>query len=86
MLFFFPLGVLDEIVNLIESVSEGFPSYFINEVLLHLNIKLSDWKNVFYLRKKTEVSVEGTSVCNGIEILAEHGRYCLPCSYTDGMD
>ena len=28
MLFFFPRYVLDEILNLIESVSEGFPSYF----------------------------------------------------------
>ena len=28
MLFFFPRDVLDEIWNLIESVSEGFPSYF----------------------------------------------------------
>ena len=28
MLFFFPRGVLDEILNLIESVSEGFPSNF----------------------------------------------------------
>ena len=28
MLSFFPRGVLDEIVNLIESVSEGFPSYY----------------------------------------------------------
>ena len=27
MLFFFPRGVLDEILNLIESVSEDFPSY-----------------------------------------------------------
>ena len=27
MLSFFPRGVLDEIMNLIESVSEGFPSY-----------------------------------------------------------
>ena len=27
MLSYFPLGVLDEILNLIESVSEGFPSY-----------------------------------------------------------
>ena len=27
MLSFFPRGVLDEIFNLIESVSEGFPSY-----------------------------------------------------------
>ena len=28
MLFFFPRGVLDEILNLIESVYEGFPSFF----------------------------------------------------------
>ena len=28
MLFFFPRGVLDEILNLTESVSEGFPTYF----------------------------------------------------------
>ena len=27
MLSFFPRGVLDEILNLIESFSEGFPSY-----------------------------------------------------------
>ena len=27
MLSFFPRGVLDEILNLFESVSEGFPSY-----------------------------------------------------------
>ena len=30
MLSFFPRDVLDEILNLIESVSEGFPSYFSN--------------------------------------------------------
>ena len=34
MLFFFPRGVLDEILNLIESVSEGFPSYFFIETNL----------------------------------------------------
>ena len=28
VLFYFPRGVLDEILNLIESVSGGFPSYF----------------------------------------------------------
>ena len=28
MLSFFPRGVLDKILNLIESVSEGFLSYF----------------------------------------------------------
>ena len=39
MLSFFPRGVLDEILNLIESVSEDFPSFscsysvFINDLL-----------------------------------------------------
>ena len=32
MLSFFPRGVLDEILNLIESVSEDFPSYSYNRV------------------------------------------------------
>ena len=34
MLSFFPRGVLDEILNLIESVSEDFPSYSFKAVLL----------------------------------------------------
>ena len=38
MLSFFPRDVLDEILNLIESVSEGFPTYsFSNESLRLLN-------------------------------------------------
>ena len=32
MLSFFPRGVLDEILNLIESVSEGFSSYSHSDV------------------------------------------------------
>ena len=36
MLSFFPRGVLDEILNLIESVSEDFPSYsFIFGIQVH---------------------------------------------------
>ena len=34
MLSFFPRGVLDEILNLIESVSEDFPSY---SFMFHVN-------------------------------------------------
>ena len=34
MLSFFPRGVLDEILNLIELVSEGFPSYFCKRPLV----------------------------------------------------
>ena len=37
MLSFFPRGVLDEILNLIESVSEGFPSYSLNWVAVNNN-------------------------------------------------
>ena len=32
MLSFFPRGVLDEILNLIELVSEDFPSYFYPDI------------------------------------------------------
>ena len=41
MLSFFPRGVLDEILNLIESVSEGFPSYSCTEtyILTAIDIK-----------------------------------------------
>ena len=35
MLSFFPRDVLDEILNLIESVSEGFPSYSCSKELKH---------------------------------------------------
>ena len=39
VLSFFPRGVLDEILNLIESVSEDFPSYsLIAEGVLLLNL------------------------------------------------
>ena len=34
MLSFFPRGVLDEILNLIESVSEDFPSYSYLSILI----------------------------------------------------
>ena len=37
MLSFFPRGVLDEILNLIESVSEDFPSYsYISSILVRV--------------------------------------------------
>ena len=36
MLSFFPRDVLDEIVNLVESVSEGFPSYSVLPILILL--------------------------------------------------
>ena len=35
VLSFFPRGVLDEILNLIESISEGFPSYSKQRRSLH---------------------------------------------------
>ena len=37
MLSFFPRGVLDEILNLIESVSEGFPSYSSTGLVIQTN-------------------------------------------------
>ena len=46
MLSFFPRGVLDEILNLIESVSESFPSYSFNSG--------SVWNNIMILGRIIE--------------------------------
>ena len=35
--------------------------------------------------RKSEVSIERTSICNVIENLAEKGKHCLPCSYTNDV-
>ena len=40
VLFFFPRDVLDEILNLIESVSEDFPSYFYYQAYADVLTKL----------------------------------------------
>ena len=45
MLSFFPRGVLDEILNLIESVSEDFPSY---SFLFWFFGDLKMWRVVIY--------------------------------------
>ena len=47
VLSFFPRDVLDEILNLIGSVSEGFPSYsllYLGSVFLRLGPFLSNYK------------------------------------------
>ena len=45
VLSFFPRGVLDDILNLIESVSEGFPSYY-----SHFKGKKSYSRNLVFSR------------------------------------
>ena len=54
MLSFFPRGVLDEILNLIESVFEGFPSYFCSAkaslISSTKNISVFGYKVVEHLR------------------------------------
>ena len=51
VLSFFPRDVLDEILNLIESVSEDFPSYSYNlslcTVLMHLSFLVEQWIEQF---------------------------------------
>ena len=43
VLSFFPRDVLDEILNLIESVSEDFPSYsYFNILLIHMSYMYGD--------------------------------------------
>ena len=46
VLSFFPRGVLDEILNLIESVSEGFPSYsfrFVSKMDRNILFSVQSW-------------------------------------------
>ena len=45
VLSFFPRDVLDEILNLIESVSEDFPSYSFKNIVTHLC--LVEWTQCF---------------------------------------
>ena len=44
MLSFFPRGVLDEILNLIESVSEEFPSYSCQKQKTSSDLSISEKK------------------------------------------
>ena len=54
MLSFFPRGVLDEILNLIESVSEGFPSY--SSIYLYVLTKIDTAVGSIFRRgNRTEV-------------------------------
>ena len=48
MLSFFLRGVLDEILNLNESVSEDFPSYSCTITLLHMN-RLNKTESVIFV-------------------------------------
>ena len=52
VLSFFPRGVLDEILNLIESVSEGFPSYFYFLKMKHLSRHRAHdiWMTLYWYR------------------------------------
>ena len=52
MLSFFPRGVLDEILNLIESVSEEFPSYSCNIIQCAENLNMSQSYKQLLLNQK----------------------------------
>ena len=47
MLSFFPRGVLDEILNLINSVSEGFPSFSFAIIINHVIVREMNHKKAF---------------------------------------
>ena len=52
VLSFFPRDVLDEILNLIGSVSEGFPSYFSKQHALKNKVRLVRYKKIGYNIKR----------------------------------
>ena len=47
------------------------------------NTELNYLRKIIHLIKS--VSVKRISVCNAMEILAEHGIHCLTCSYTNDV-
>ena len=57
MLSFFPRDVLDEILDLIESISEGFSTYPCTIVVLHIN-RLSRTESAIFVsgRSGTELN------------------------------
>ena len=58
VLSFFPRDVLDEILNLIESVSEDFPSYS--------SIAHSLWSSPFLHPDMTEILLKGHKIASSI--------------------
>ena len=59
MLSFFPLGVLDEILNLIESVSEEFPSYSYTSNIIRIPKICFQGEAVKNMKKKMPQKTKG---------------------------
>ena len=77
VLFFFTRGVLDVILNLIESVSEGFPSYFWIEIYSRIRfyIRVNLISNTYPRKKIRKIEVwkkqdETGHFSNGIQCAA----------------
>ena len=73
MLSYFPRGVLDEILNLIESVSDGFPSYSCNYpsslgILYHIGIELYVMYKSQKLRSVSASTQANTNFCFSQEL------------------
>ena len=75
MLSFFPRGALDEILNLIESVSEDFPSYSnLKERNLLLRKQLLSCRNGPLFRRKSKCRITSLS----ITLSSTHRRMLKP--------
>ena len=68
VLSFFPRDVLDEILNLIESVSEDFPSYFF---IVSANCKLCIMKIASAMQSEWQISL--FQLCS--TLFASHSTY-----------
>ena len=67
VLSFFPRDVLDEILNLIGSVSEGFPSYFYNNFRkAELNLKIS---GLPFLSQKSAFKIDSNIILKAVDFL-----------------
>ena len=66
MVFFFPRGVLDEILNLIESVSEGFSSYSSPLSVMVLQSQLPNERLVVVLLLRVGEMEEGVTTSTAL--------------------
>ena len=67
VLSFFPRDVLDEILNLIESVSEDFPSYFYNKDYL-MDLTHSPMFSYIPIHGTVHVSLRGYSTGHILQV------------------
>ena len=78
MLSFFPRGVLDEILNLIESVSKDFPSYSASNSVVYTSINFRKNKLIAYIYIRFNQNLDEKSyISANIEAVSIYTHFLL---------